>query len=606
MMKIERRELIERVCKYLKTEYVALLGQRETDIQAFIETLVNEGSLISGMSFISLSLSGCTSKWTEEDFYRSILEELKATIEYVPSETILQEEILREIANFSEHGADFQIRKVLYALGRKTTAEPLVIILQSLTQVPEEHLRNLLLLLRKYWEKRNMRNYPEKRLRFMVVGGHRLWTLCCKRRGEDNTAQESPFDMARRIFLDDLSYQELKELDTSGAVESILSFKQLTGGTPALVERGIALQVVPHDISPFFSVLENDWNALPEASKQVLKRFVEDSDCVPDYCMPDFDCPQIPKVESLWANDFASWSEAFWRGFLRLQQCDMQTYKLAWRSPIHRAFVMAKMKIRHTRTMPTFLKVDLRECSVLLEKVVLNCSYGERKPKHLEEVVSLSIQIHDSVLTPILKMILSGEERHLILEMVRQIAATSEVGWVKELEEKVTSHQDMVDDLLIDAAIWESRRLQGDFDVLLCHNDEDKPIVKKIAEQLLARGYLPWLDVWELQPGRPWQTPLQQQIHRVKAAAVFVGKNGISSWQQLEVDALLIEFHKRGCAVIPALLPEAPSEAELKKQQGMFPSFLETLRWISFSEGTPDPIDQLIWGITDKRPMASL
>ncbi|NET38496.1 MAG: TIR domain-containing protein [Cyanothece sp. SIO1E1] len=37
------------------------------------------------------------------------------------------------------------------------------------------------------------------------------------------------------------------------------------------------------------------------------------------------------------------------------------------------------------------------------------------------------------------------------------------------------------------------------FDVLLCHNSEDKPAVSQIARQLLQHGLRPWLAVWELQ-----------------------------------------------------------------------------------------------------------
>jgi tetratricopeptide (TPR) repeat protein len=39
------------------------------------------------------------------------------------------------------------------------------------------------------------------------------------------------------------------------------------------------------------------------------------------------------------------------------------------------------------------------------------------------------------------------------------------------------------------------------FDVFLCHNSQDKPKVKEIAEKLKQQGLTPWLDVWELRPG---------------------------------------------------------------------------------------------------------
>jgi len=69
----------------------------------------------------------------------------------------------------------------------------------------------------------------------------------------------------------------------------------------------------------------------------------------------------------------------------------------------------------------------------------------------------------------------------------------------------------------------------GAFDVFLCHNGEDKASVKKIAEELKERGILPWLDEWELPPGRPWQPLLEKQIEKIKSAAVFVVHRSMES-----------------------------------------------------------------------------
>ena len=68
------------------------------------------------------------------------------------------------------------------------------------------------------------------------------------------------------------------------------------------------------------------------------------------------------------------------------------------------------------------------------------------------------------------------------------------------------------------------------FDVFLCHNSEDKPIVKNIGKKLKKEGLKPWLDEWELQPGMPWQVSVEEQIHEIRSAAVFVGKMGIGPW----------------------------------------------------------------------------
>ena len=134
------------------------------------------------------------------------------------------------------------------------------------------------------------------------------------------------------------------------------------------------------------------------------------------------------------------------------------------------------------------------------------------------------------------------------------------------------------------------------FDVFLCHNGQDKLAVKRIGEQLKSYGILPWLDEWELRPGLPWQRLLEEQIEQkhIKSAAVFVGKDGIGPWQQMELEAFLREFVNRGCPVIPVLLSNASREPQL-------PLFLKGMMWVDFREQDPDPMEQLIWGITGRR-----
>lgn len=133
-----------------------------------------------------------------------------------------------------------------------------------------------------------------------------------------------------------------------------------------------------------------------------------------------------------------------------------------------------------------------------------------------------------------------------------------------------------------------------EFDVFLCHNSMDKPEVKKLGEELRGHGVVPWLDEWELRPGLPWQRTLEAQLGHIKAAAVFVGKDGIGPWQHMEIDAFLREFVSRGCPVIPVLLQDAPKQPQL-------PLFLSGMTWVDFRRREPDPIEQLIWGITGVR-----
>jgi WD40 repeat protein len=134
----------------------------------------------------------------------------------------------------------------------------------------------------------------------------------------------------------------------------------------------------------------------------------------------------------------------------------------------------------------------------------------------------------------------------------------------------------------------------GDFDVFLCHNVRDKLDVKRIGNLLKERGILPWLDEWELPPGQPWQQLLEKQIEQIKSAAVFVGNESVGPWQRQELDAFLREFADRGAPVIPVVLANAPKKPPL-------PIFLKGMTWVDFRVDDPDPLEQLVWGITGKR-----
>jgi GUN4-like/TIR domain len=133
------------------------------------------------------------------------------------------------------------------------------------------------------------------------------------------------------------------------------------------------------------------------------------------------------------------------------------------------------------------------------------------------------------------------------------------------------------------------------FDVFLCYNTEDRAAVISVAQQLKQNGLKPWMDVLELQPGGIWQFALEQQIESIGAAAVFIGKQGLGPWQNQEIYAFLQEFTYRNCSIIPVMLPGAP-------QQPKLPIFLRSRHWVNFRQTDPEPLSQLIWGITGQKP----
>ena len=140
----------------------------------------------------------------------------------------------------------------------------------------------------------------------------------------------------------------------------------------------------------------------------------------------------------------------------------------------------------------------------------------------------------------------------------------------------------------------EAKIAKGEYDVFLCYKNEDRPAVKAIGNQLRDRGIAPWLDMWDIPPGRPWQREVEKQIMTIPSAAVFVGQIGIGPWQQMEIEAFLREFVKRGCPVIPVMLPDAPDKPEL-------PPFLSGMHWVDFRRSDPHPLEHLLLGITGKR-----
>jgi hypothetical protein len=149
------------------------------------------------------------------------------------------------------------------------------------------------------------------------------------------------------------------------------------------------------------------------------------------------------------------------------------------------------------------------------------------------------------------------------------------------------------------ASILRHKRKIEEFDVFLCHNTTDKIHVKRIGKRLKKYGILPWLDEWELRPGIPWQRTLERQINSIRAAAIFVGDNGIGPWQNLELEAFIRQFVSRQCPVIPVLLNSSANEPEL-------PVFLNGMTYVHLMRKKPDPFAQLIWGITGVHPDAQV
>lgn len=132
----------------------------------------------------------------------------------------------------------------------------------------------------------------------------------------------------------------------------------------------------------------------------------------------------------------------------------------------------------------------------------------------------------------------------------------------------------------------------AEYDVFLSYSWRDKDTVRSIARLLRNRGLRPWMDERQLRPGLPWQPELGEIIARVPAAAIIIGAQR-GPWQEREIHAFIQQSVSRGCAIVPVLLPDA-NTADL-------PVFLQGLTWVNLAVPEPDPIDQLVWGVTGQQ-----
>lgn len=137
---------------------------------------------------------------------------------------------------------------------------------------------------------------------------------------------------------------------------------------------------------------------------------------------------------------------------------------------------------------------------------------------------------------------------------------------------------------------WALRKQDALFDVFLCYNSEEISAVKSINLGLKRRRVKTWLDKEKIPPGRSFIDLISAQIPNIRTVAVCVGKSGIGPWQQEEIKAVLQEFVKRKCPIIPVLLPDCTKAPEL-------PVFLRQFTFVDFRKSKQEAYKALVWGI---------
>ncbi len=137
------------------------------------------------------------------------------------------------------------------------------------------------------------------------------------------------------------------------------------------------------------------------------------------------------------------------------------------------------------------------------------------------------------------------------------------------------------------------------FDVFLSYSSKDRSWVNHLKEALQKQGLKVWLDHDQIRPGDLFAGALEQGLEESKAVALIVSPESMESgWVEEEyARALSLAQGKRQpLQLIPVIL----RKAEL-------PGFLANRQWVDFREESlfTQSLEQLIWGITGKRPTNS-
>ena len=214
-------------------------------------------------------------------------------------------------------------------------------------------------------------------------------------------------------------------------------------------------------------------------------------------------------------------------------------------------------------------------------------NYRAEMVRLLEEAIlrgeSISEQVRRYYLPLITESLAMGD---------RQAALTwrEKIGGFKGLTQEDREALNKLDEQLAEPA-GKSR-----FDVFFSYNLQDRTTVRELASALQKRGLKVWLDEEQILAGMGWAIDTEVGIRNSASLAVLIGKYPLSRPQHFDmeyVQSITTDCYPR---ILPVLLPSAPKYLTL-------PPFLDNYQWLDLRQGiTEAKIDQLVWGITGKKP----
>lgn len=134
-------------------------------------------------------------------------------------------------------------------------------------------------------------------------------------------------------------------------------------------------------------------------------------------------------------------------------------------------------------------------------------------------------------------------------------------------------------------------------DVFLCHNSQDKPIVRRLGELLHTNGIKSWIDEVSLDAGSQWTRKLADALLTAPAVVVCLGPSGLGRYQGHEVDIITQRRIEAGQHVIAVILPTCAERPDI-------PIWLSNSQQIDLrnDETDMDPFGRLLHGIDKRNP----
>jgi len=140
------------------------------------------------------------------------------------------------------------------------------------------------------------------------------------------------------------------------------------------------------------------------------------------------------------------------------------------------------------------------------------------------------------------------------------------------------------------------------YDAFLSHNSKDKLTVEEIGRRLEEKGKVKiWIDKWNLIPGDPWEEEIENALDESNCCILFLGPNGIGTWQHKEMESTLKRMlSTKAIRIIPVLLPGA----NRPEMESKLPPFLRQVTWVifRFNLDEPDAFSDLVCGIKKIKP----